>query len=61
MCAWTYENVDHVIKTLRPHLTFFLSFFLPRRHTDNHRRGMYLQIAADGTVSGSDLQTLYSE
>ncbi|XP_070846894.1 fibroblast growth factor 21 [Chaetodon trifascialis] len=29
-------------------------------YTDNHRRGMYLQMSQDGTVSGSDAQTPYS-
>nr|XP_020461993.1 fibroblast growth factor 21-like [Monopterus albus]UTM63716.1 fibroblast growth factor [Monopterus albus] len=29
-------------------------------YTDNHRRGMYLQMTLDGTVSGSDVQTPYS-
>ncbi|XP_061612126.1 fibroblast growth factor 21 isoform X1 [Phyllopteryx taeniolatus] len=29
-------------------------------YTENHRRGMYLQISQDGSVSGSDVQTLYS-
>ncbi|XP_070782683.1 fibroblast growth factor 21 [Enoplosus armatus] len=28
-------------------------------YTDNHRRGMYLQMTQDGRVSGSDAQTLY--
>ncbi|XP_040924250.1 fibroblast growth factor 21 [Betta splendens] len=52
-----------------------LSFYLPdanpllsfnsqvrERHlyTDNHRRGMYLQMTLDGRVSGSDAQTSYS-
>ncbi|XP_077482273.1 fibroblast growth factor 21-like [Stigmatopora argus] len=29
-------------------------------YTENHRRGMYLQISQDGSVSGSDVQTPYS-
>ncbi|XP_039991183.1 fibroblast growth factor 21 [Xiphias gladius] len=29
-------------------------------YTDNHRRGMYLQMTLDGRVSGSDVQTPYS-
>ncbi|XP_073346476.1 fibroblast growth factor 21 [Pagrus major] len=29
-------------------------------YTDNHRRGMYLQMTPDGRVSGSDAQTLNS-
>ncbi|XP_076616245.1 fibroblast growth factor 21 [Chaetodon auriga] len=29
-------------------------------YTDNHRRGMYLQMSLDGRVSGSDAQTPYS-
>ncbi|KAM6897980.1 fibroblast growth factor 21 [Lycodopsis pacificus] len=29
-------------------------------YTDNHRRGMYLQMTLDGRVSGSDVQTTYS-
>ncbi|KAK5850754.1 hypothetical protein PBY51_001605 [Eleginops maclovinus] len=29
-------------------------------YTDNHRRGMYLQMTPDGRVSGSDAQTLHS-
>uniref|UniRef100_A0A8C6UAR1 Fibroblast growth factor n=1 Tax=Neogobius melanostomus TaxID=47308 RepID=A0A8C6UAR1_9GOBI len=29
-------------------------------YTDNHRRGMYLQMTLDGQVSGSDIQTPYS-
>uniref|UniRef100_UPI0037E763FF fibroblast growth factor 21 n=1 Tax=Semicossyphus pulcher TaxID=241346 RepID=UPI0037E763FF len=29
-------------------------------YTDNHRRGVYLQMSLDGRVSGSDTQTLYS-
>ncbi|XP_034414434.1 fibroblast growth factor 21 [Cyclopterus lumpus] len=29
-------------------------------YTDNHRRGMYLQMTLDGRVSGSDAQTAYS-
>ncbi|KAL6095133.1 fgf21 [Pungitius sinensis] len=29
-------------------------------YTDNHRRAMYLQMALDGSVSGSDAQTQYS-
>lgn len=37
---------------------FSLSFFPP---SDNHRRGMYLQMTMDGRVSGSDVQTPYSE
>ncbi|XP_070708422.1 fibroblast growth factor 21 [Pempheris klunzingeri] len=56
-------------------LPFSLSFYLAdsnpllsfnsqvrERHlyTDNHRRGMYLQMTQDGRVSGSDVQTLYS-
>ncbi|XP_044034501.1 fibroblast growth factor 21 isoform X1 [Siniperca chuatsi] len=56
-------------------LPFSLSFYLTdsnpllsfnnqvrERHlyTDNHRRGMYLQMTLDGRVSGSDAQTLYS-
>ncbi|XP_044034502.1 fibroblast growth factor 21 isoform X2 [Siniperca chuatsi] len=55
-------------------LPFSLSFYLTdsnpllsfnnqvrERHlyTDNHRRGMYLQMTLDGRVSGSDAQTLY--
>ncbi|XP_068439845.1 fibroblast growth factor 21 [Clinocottus analis] len=29
-------------------------------YTDNHRRGMYLQMTLDGRVSGSDAQTAHS-
>uniref|UniRef100_A0AAQ6ITR1 FGF n=1 Tax=Anabas testudineus TaxID=64144 RepID=A0AAQ6ITR1_ANATE len=29
-------------------------------YTDNHRRGVYLQMTLDGRVSGSDVQTPYS-
>ncbi|XP_077407364.1 fibroblast growth factor 21 [Vanacampus margaritifer] len=29
-------------------------------YTENHRRGIYLQISQDGSVSGSDVQTPYS-
>ncbi|XP_053270339.1 fibroblast growth factor 21-like [Pleuronectes platessa] len=29
-------------------------------YTDNHRRGMYLQMTQDGRVSGSEVQTPYS-
>ncbi|XP_071319814.1 fibroblast growth factor 21 [Trachinotus anak] len=29
-------------------------------YTENHRRGMYLQMTLDGRVSGSDVQTPYS-
>ncbi|XP_054455467.1 fibroblast growth factor 21 [Anoplopoma fimbria] len=29
-------------------------------YTDNHRRGMYLQMTLDGRVSGSNAQTAYS-
>nr|BDD69215.1 fibroblast growth factor 21 [Hippocampus abdominalis] len=29
-------------------------------YTENHRRGMYLQISQDGSVSGSDVQTPFS-
>ncbi|XP_026172016.1 fibroblast growth factor 21 [Mastacembelus armatus] len=29
-------------------------------YTDNHRRGMYLQMTQDGRVSGSDVQSPYS-
>ncbi|XP_010731346.2 fibroblast growth factor 21 isoform X1 [Larimichthys crocea] len=29
-------------------------------YTDNHRRGMYLQMTLDGRVSGNDAQTAYS-
>ncbi|XP_047464509.1 fibroblast growth factor 21 [Mugil cephalus] len=29
-------------------------------YTDNHRRGMYLQISLDGRVTGSDAQSPYS-
>nr|XP_057918172.1 fibroblast growth factor 21 isoform X2 [Doryrhamphus excisus] len=29
-------------------------------YTENHRRGMYLQMTQDGKVSGSDVQTPYS-
>ncbi|KAM9838135.1 fibroblast growth factor 21 [Aulostomus maculatus] len=54
---------------------FSLAFYLPdsnpllsfnsqvrevRLYTENHRRGMYLQMSQDGTVSGSDAQTPFS-
>lgn len=39
-------------------MPFSFFFFLV---TDNHRRGMYLQITLDGRVSGSDVQTPYSK
>ncbi|XP_068162210.1 fibroblast growth factor 21 [Antennarius striatus] len=56
-------------------LPFAQSFYLPdsnpllsfdsqvrevHLYTDNHRRGMYLQMSLDGRVSGSDIQTPYS-
>ncbi|KAM9336790.1 fibroblast growth factor 21 [Symphorus nematophorus] len=54
---------------------FSLTFYLPdsnpllsftgqvrevHLYTENHRRGMYLQMTLDGRVSGSDAQTPYS-
>ncbi|XP_029954747.1 fibroblast growth factor 21 [Salarias fasciatus] len=54
---------------------FSLSFYLPdsnplfsfssqvregHLYTDNHRRGVYMQISQDGRVSGSDARTPYS-
>ncbi|XP_069011832.1 fibroblast growth factor 21 isoform X1 [Embiotoca jacksoni] len=56
-------------------LPISLSFYLPdsnpllsfnnqvregHLYTENHRHGMYLQMALDGRVTGSDAQTLYS-
>ncbi|CAN9509098.1 unnamed protein product [Ophioblennius macclurei] len=56
-------------------LPFSLSFYLPdsnpllsfgsqvregHLYTDNHRRGMYMQISQDGRVLGSDTKTPYS-
>ncbi|XP_068610830.1 fibroblast growth factor 21 [Brachionichthys hirsutus] len=56
-------------------LPFALCFYLPdsnpllnfdsqvrevHLYTDNHRRGMYLQMTLDGRVSGSDAQTPFS-
>ncbi|XP_051795243.1 fibroblast growth factor 21 [Acanthochromis polyacanthus] len=57
------------------YLPFSLSFYLPdsnpllsfnnqvrevHLYTENHRRGMYLQMTPDGRVTGSDAQTPYS-
>ncbi|XP_041672512.1 fibroblast growth factor 21 [Cheilinus undulatus] len=72
MYLFTHTLVSFVSVILLP---FSLSFYLPdsspllhlnnqvrevHLYTDNHRRGMYLQMTLDGGVSGSDAQTLHS-
>lgn len=50
---WSYNG------WLPRHTDLFSLSFFPL--SDNHRRGMYLQMTMDGRVSGSDVQTPYSE
>ncbi|XP_020780000.2 fibroblast growth factor 21-like [Boleophthalmus pectinirostris] len=50
------------MEEFRRHMDYPFGNQVRERHlyTDNHRRGMYLQITLDGQVSGSDSQTQYS-
>ncbi|XP_061564084.1 fibroblast growth factor 21 [Cololabis saira] len=70
-CEWAGVLLNFLILPLPCSLSFhlpesnpLLSFNTQVRevhlYTENHRRGMFLQINADGRVTGSDAQTPYS-
>ncbi|XP_074476410.1 fibroblast growth factor 21 [Sebastes fasciatus] len=69
--SFSYLSAFLVIISLPFALSFYLTDSNPllsfdtqvrevHLYTENHRRGMYLQMTLDGRVSGSDAQTLYS-
>uniref|UniRef100_A0AAV2LFW6 Fibroblast growth factor n=1 Tax=Knipowitschia caucasica TaxID=637954 RepID=A0AAV2LFW6_KNICA len=68
LCKDGFASPPSILKSLslyippsNPLLAFGSQVRETHLYTDNHRRGMYLQISLDGKVSGSDRQTQYSE
>lgn len=53
-------NLSFYLPDSNPILSFSSQVREAHLYTDNHRRGMYLQMTQDGGVSGSGVPTLYT-